>query len=370
MRQVPFLNLVKQHAPLKKELLQIFSDALDSAAFIGGPNVTSFEAEFARFVGTEHSVGVANGTCALRFALLAMGIGKGDRVVTVPNTFIATTEAISQTGAEFDFVDVERETSLMDPNRLEDLLKTKKVTAVVPVHLYGQCADMDAIQSLAKKYGFKILEDAAQAHGATYKGRTAGTMGDAAGFSFYPGKNLGACGEAGAVTTSSREIAARIQMLREHGQAAKYYHDVEGYNGRLDAIQAGFLRVKLRHLADWNEKRRTLAKIYDEAFAGVRWLTPVKILPHNISSYHLYVIHVADRDKLQTHLKDRGIATGLHYPLPLHLQKCYEPRGWKKGAFPISEKLGSELVSLPMAAELEVEDVRYVAEAVTQFTGE
>jgi dTDP-4-amino-4,6-dideoxygalactose transaminase len=369
IKQIPFLDLVQQNSGVKQELLQIASEIIDQAAFIGGPQVTQFEAEFAKFVGAPQCIGMSNGTDALRLALIAMGIGKGDRVVTVPNTFIATTEAISQSGAEFDFVDVDQQTSLMDPTCLEDFLKKNRVAAVVPVHLYGQCADMDSILTLSQKYGFKVLEDAAQAHGASYKGRPAGTMGEAAGFSFYPGKNLGACGEAGAVTTTSPDIAAKIKMLRDHGQSAKYYHDLEGYNCRLDALQAGFLRVKLKHLAQWNEQRRKIAALYDEAFSSISWIRPVSIRPGNISSQHLYVIHVEKREELQQYLKEKGVQTGLHYPIPLHLQKCYSNRSQGKGSFPVAEKLAAELVTLPMYAELKTEDVLYIIDAIKKFPG-
>lgn len=348
---------------------------MDEATFVGGPAVTEFETEFARFVGSEFAVGVASGTDALRLALIAMGIAPGARVVTVPNTFIATTEAISQAGGRFEFVDVDPDTCLMDSNRLEDHLKKRfrsapsdaHPSAIVPVHLYGQCADMDAINDLARKYELLVLEDAAQAHGATYKGRSAGTLGDAAAFSFYAGKNLGACGEAGAVVTNNQEIADKVRMLRDHGQKSKYFHTLEGYNARLDALQAGILRVKLRYLPEWNAARREIAAFYDAAFAGSEWVRPIRVKPYNVSCYHVYVIHVPQRDALQVHLKALGIATGLHYPIPLHLQECYTYLNLGVGCFPHAERSASESLSLPIFPELGIERAQYVADAVKNF---
>lgn len=371
---IPFLDLPVQHVALKQELMQVFSDALDSAGFIGGPVVKAFEEDFAAFVGTKHSVGVANGTDALQLALVAMGVKEGSRVVTVPNTFIATTEAISQAGARIDFVDIDPETCLMDPNRLEEHLKRRFAgprvdwpSAIIPVHLYGQCADMDGVLSLARQYDLLVLEDAAQAHGATYKGKSAGTMGHAAAFSFYPGKNLGACGEAGAVTTNDSVIAEKVAMFRDHGQSTKYYHAIEGCNSRLDAIQAGFLRVKLPHLARWNALRQQVADAYNFAFGGVDWIRLTKVRPNNTSSHHLYVIHTRQRDQFREHLNKNGIATGLHYPLPLHLQECYAHFELKRGSFPEAERSADELLSLPMFPELGLDRARQVIDSVLAF---
>lgn len=372
---IPFLDLISQHSPLKDELMQVVSGAIDSAGFIGGPLVSGFEGDFARYVQTQYAIGVGSGTDALRLALLALGIRKGARVITVPNTFIATTEAISQAGASIDFVDVDEDTCLMDPGCLEDFLrdcfakrpKSQRPVAVVPVHLYGQCADMDAIRGLANKYELKVLEDAAQAHGATYKGKSAGGLGDAAAFSFYPGKNLGALGEAGAVTTNYPEVADKVRILRDHGQRTKYFHSLEGYNSRLDAIQAGFLRVKLRRLDEWNEKRRRIAAIYDQSFDGIGGIRPVKILPYNHSCYHLYVIHVTQRDALKPWLEAKRIAIGLHYPLPLHLQECYRHLGYSPGSFPRAERSAAELLSLPIYPDLAEEQARRVAQEVLNF---
>jgi len=367
--EIPFLDLAAQHRALKREILEVVSEALDSAAFVGGAQVAAFEEEFARFTGSPFAVGLANGTDALRLALLALGVGPGDHVVTVPNTFIATTEAISQVGAQIEFVDVDRASALMDPGRLEDHLKRSGPApkAIIPVHLYGQCADMGALMALARKRGVLVLEDAAQAHGSTQDGRTAGTFGDAAAFSFYPGKNLGACGEAGAATTADAGVAAKLRMLRDHGQEAKYQHPIEGYNARLDAMQAGILRVKLRRLREWNSARRAVAAVYDTGFTGLDWVEPVRIRRGNVSCMHLYVIHVAERDALQAHLKSRGIATGLHYPVPLHLQPAYAYLGLKRGSFPNAEWSASRLLSLPMYPELGADGARRVIDAVASF---
>ena len=371
---IPFLDLISPHVALKEELLQSVSAALDTASFIGGPQVTQFETEFAAFVGTTHAVGLANGTDALRLALIAMNLPAGSKVITVPNSFIATTEAISQAGLAIDFVDIDPGTCLMDPQRLADSLKNSFEgsknnwpTAIVPVHLYGQCADMDPILDLAAQFELQVLEDAAQAHGATYKGRKAGTMGRAAGFSFYPGKNLGACGDAGAITTNDAGIAETVSMLREHGQKSKYFHKYEGYNARLDAIQAGFLRVKLRHLEKWNAARAEAAAVYDAAFAGRPDVRVAQVAAHNNSCYHLYVIHVANRERLQDALKQHGIATALHYPLPLHLQECYSHLGYVKGSFANTEAAAKCMLSLPMFPELGADRARLVANAVLKL---
>jgi dTDP-4-amino-4,6-dideoxygalactose transaminase len=366
---VPFLDLVTPHVELEEELIAVVRKALRSAHFIGGEEVESFEKEFAGFCGVPHCIGVGSGTDALRFALIAAGIGKGDTVVTVPNTFIATTEAISQAGAEIAFVDIDERTYNMDPLKLKAYLETHpKVKAVLPVHLYGQMCDMDAILDLAEKHNLIVIEDACQAHGAEYFSKKqnrwfkAGSMGKAAAFSFYPGKNLGACGEGGAITTNDPEIAKKAKMLRDHGQAKKYYHDCEGYNGRLDAIQAGFLRVKLRHLDEWNRKRREAAARYNNILTGV-------VIPYepdySKAVYHLYIVRVTDREALQKKLSDAGISTALHYPVPLHLQNAYNS---KSSSFPITEKAAAEILSLPMfpqiTAEMQQQVKRSIGDAV------
>src|SRR6266403_274740 len=370
--KIAFLDLVGVHEELEKELVAVFQKALKTAGFIGGPMVEEFERSFAEFCGT-------------RFALIAAGVREGDAVVTVANTFIATTEAISQAGARPEFVDIDERTYNMDPEKLRNFLEQqcsregagklvsrrsgRPVTAVVPVHLYGQCADMDAIQDLADRYNLIVIEDACQAHGAEYfskrdhRWKKAGTMGKAAAFSFYPGKNLGACGEAGIATTEDEEMARNMRMLRDHGQAKKYYHDIEGYNGRLDSIQAGWLSVKLRHLAKWNEARRTLAHRYHELLSEMQ---DAVVVPQEAawmnSVYHLYVLRVQDREALQADLAEAGIGTGIHYPIPLHLQKAYEHLGYKRGAFPITERVAAEIVSLPMFPQMTSEQQDEVAQ--------
>lgn len=373
--EVPFLDLVAQHRVLREELLEVFAAALDQAAFVGGPVVEAFEADFAAFGGFQNVIAVSNGTDALRIALQAMGIGAGARVVTVPNTFIATTEAVSHAGAMFEFVDIERTTCLMDPNRLEDHLreafdrrpKSERPVCLLPVHLYGQPCDMDPILALARRYELKVLEDAAQAHGATYKNRAAGTFGQAAAFSFYPGKNLGACGEAGAIVTADPAVSERARMLRDHGQSKRYRHRLEGSNGRIDAIQAGFLRVKLSRLAAWNAARREIAARYDAALRGTKGVQVVESLPHSISSRHLYVIHAERRDALRAFLRDRGIQSGLHYPQPLHLQECYRPLGIAAGSFPQAEWSAARVLSLPIFPEMARAQVDAVIRGVQEF---
>jgi dTDP-4-amino-4,6-dideoxygalactose transaminase len=389
--KTPFLDLVTPHLELEEELVSVFRSALKTAGFVGGPMVEDFEREFAQFCGVQYCVGVGSGTDALRFALIAAGVQPGDTVVTVPNTFIATTEAISQADARPDFVDIDERTYTMDPEKLRIYLESEcthdhkvgrvvskrtgsPVTAVIPVHLYGQMADMDPILDLATRYNLIVVEDACQAHGAEYfskkedRWRKAGSMGRAAAFSFYPGKNLGACGEAGAVTTDDERLARRCQMLRDHGQSRKYFHDIEGYNGRLDSIQAGLLRVKLRHLRNWNEQRRERARDYDELLADTEGAV---ILPHVPSwsrpVHHLYVVRVADRERLQRDLAAVGIGTGIHYPNPLHLQKSYQHLGFQKGDFPVSERTAAEVLSLPMYPQLQIDQQRHVVQRIHEF---
>ncbi len=370
--KIPFLDLVTVHRELEGELVEVLKTALKTAGFIGGPMVQGFEEDFARFCEAKFCVGLGSGTDALRFALIAAGVRSGDIVITVPNTFIATTEAISQAGARPDFVDIDRTTYAMDPGKLREYLehtcrwnpKTrqvthngtgKPVTAIVPVHLYGQMADMDPILDLATQYNLKVVEDACQAQGAEYfsqkdnRWHKAGSMGHAAAFSFYPGKNLGACGEAGAMITNDEQLAQTCRLLRDHGQSKKYFHDIEGYNGRLDAIQAGFLCVKLRHLGKWNEQRRQAAERYAKLFAGSEGIVTLPYQPSWARSvYHLYVVQVEDRARLQEQLSDAGIGTGIHYPVTLHLTKAYEGLGFRIGDFPIAEKSAAHILSLPM----------------------
>src|SRR3990172_6842241 len=400
MNNIPFLDLITPHKEIEEELVAVFREALNTGRFIGGPAVEGFEKDFATFCDTQHCIGVASGTDALRFALIAAGVKHGETVITVPNTFIATTEAISQAGAHIAFVDIDERTYNIDTEKLSEYLETecvvddktgkpinKKtngiVSAIIPVHLYGQMADMDPIARIAEKYHLIVIEDACQAHGAEYlsnkipppftgggkgegkKGegawRKAGSLGHAAAFSFYPGKNLGAFGEAGAVTTNDAEIARKIRMIRDHGQSQKYYHDIEGYNGRLDALQAGILHKKLKRLSEGNEKRRQSARLYNQLLSQVNGIITPYEPDWSKAVYHLYVIRTGDRDKLQKHLTEKQIGTGLHYPLPLHLQKAYEYLGYKEGDFPVSEKVASEILSLPMFPGLLDDQQKYVA---------
>jgi dTDP-4-amino-4,6-dideoxygalactose transaminase len=371
---VPFLDLKRNHEALIPEIQNSVTSTLESAQFIGGENVSGFEKEFAAFCGSAHAIAVNSGTDALRFAFLAAGIKPGDVVVTVPNTFIATTEAVTQAGAEIVFSDVDDKTHQMDPQRLEETLRMLKsrnrsARAIVPVHLFGHCADMDSILSVAKRHDdCLVIEDACQAHGAVYKGgKKAGTMSLAGCYSFYPGKNLGACGEGGAVVTGDADIDRTIRMLRDHGQSKKYIHELEGYNGRLDAIQAAILRIKLKHLGAWNEARRRNAKLYDRLFADVQGVTVVPEPAWSASVYHLYVIKVADRDTVQKKLADKGVSTALHYPIPLHLQNAYARLGHKQGDFPVTERHASEIISLPMFPELTEEQIHYVVDCVREI---
>lgn len=377
--KISFVDLVTPHLALEEELTGVFREALRHGWFIGGPMVEGFEQDFAKYCDTDYCAGVGSGTDALRFALIAAGIKAGNVVLTVPNTFMATTEAITQAGARPDFVDIDSETYNMDPNKLEDYLKdclSRKAPlpkAVLPVHLYGQMADMDAILEIAERYDLLVIEDACQAHGAEYfskkenKWKKAGSMGVAAAFSFYPGKNLGAFGEGGAVTTNDEKMAQTIKMLREHGQSKKYYHEIEGYNGRLDAIQAGILRVKLRELPKWNESRHHNADRYQKLLGAVDGITLPKEMSWAKSVYHLYVIRVQKREALMAHLGEQNIAAGLHYPIPLHLQKPYAFMNYKEGDFPVSENAAKEILSLPMHPHLTSVQQEQVAEAIQAF---
>jgi dTDP-4-amino-4,6-dideoxygalactose transaminase len=393
-RIIPFLDLVAPHEELKTELCDVFRQALESGGFVGGPEVNAFEAEFAQYCGARYCVGVGSGTDALTFALVAAGVKAGDVVVTVPNTFIATVEAIFQAGGQPDFVDIDEQTYNMDVGRLQEYLEQecssdqenggvinrrlrKRVTAIMPVHLYGQPANMDSILRLAEKYQLVVIEDACQAHGAAYysardlRWNRAGSMGKAAAFSFYPGKNLGACGEGGAVITNDEGFARLVQMLRDHGQSRKYYHEVEGYNGRLDAIQAGILRVKLKHLQPWNERRREAAGRYQELFRGADEEVTLPYEPWWAQGvYHLYVVRVRDRDTLQNRLTCEQIGTGIHYPVPLHLQAACRKLGYKQGAFPVAERVSVELLSLPMFPQITEEQQFRVVQAILDFTRE
>ncbi len=363
---VPFLDLKPQYRRIEAALRPRLEAIMKEGAFINGPEVEAFEQEFAAFCETKYCVGVSSGTDALRFALLACGIGAGDEVITVPHTFIATTEAITQAGARPVFVDVDPATSTLDPARLEAAI-TPRTRAVIPVHLYGRPADMDPILEIAARRRLTVIEDACQAHGARYRGRRAGGMGRVGCFSFYPGKNLGAFGDAGALVTDDPEVARRARMLREHGQSRKYVHDTEGYTGRLDALQAAVLRLKLGFLEAWNRARSQNARRYDELLENIPGLSFHRAADGIDPVYHLYVVFVDDREGLREHLGRHGVGTGLHYPLPLHLQQAYAAMGHRRGDFPVSERLADRLLSLPMYAELAPEQIEYVASCIREF---
>jgi len=363
---VPFFDSKQHYRSIKDEVDAHVKRVMDSCRFVLGENVDSFEREFARFCGTDYAVGVANGTDALHLALLACGIGKEDEVITMPNTFIATTEAISQTGAKIVFVDIDSWTYNIDVAQIEGAINEKTKT-ILPVHLFGQSADMDSIMKIARKYNLKVIEDACQAHGAEYRSRKAGSIGDAGCFSFYPSKNLAAFGDGGMVITDGNKIAQKIKMLRDHGQMKKYEHLVEGYNSRLDEIQAAILRVKLKRLDEQNKLRRKNAWIYNELLKDVDEVVTPFEAEYGKHVYHLYVIRTEKRDELQEYLKSNGIGTGLHYPIPLHLQKAYEYLGYKEGDFPVAEECAKQILSLPMFPELTPKEIEKVASEIKTF---
>jgi dTDP-4-amino-4,6-dideoxygalactose transaminase len=436
--KVPFLDLKAQYESIKDEINTAIQAVLESSAFAGGPFVAQFEKDFANFCGCKHAIGVGSGTEALWMSLLALGIGPGDEVITVPNTFIATAEAISFCGATPVFVDIEEKTYNLDPNKLEDYLKkrfsrksqvasrrsishltphTSRLTevncamrsagrpkaethsgqpsavsgqqsgvsslkprssnlgpgsprprAVIPVHLFGQPADMDPILEIAKKYNLAVIEDACQAHGAEYKGKRAGSLGDTGCFSFYPGKNLGAYGEAGAVVTNDDYLAGKLRMLRDHGQPKKYYHDLIGWNGRMDGIQGSVLSVKLKHLPAWNEARRKKAQLYSQMLSGADGVALPKEADYAKHIYHIYALRVPARDKIMNALAEKGIGCGIHYPVPVHLTDAYRSLGLGKGSFPVAEKCAEEFVSLPMFPELTEEQIKYVCDEIKRIT--
>ena len=362
---IPLVNLRKQYAPLKDEIITGIEHVFDGMQLFLGENVQALEKDFAQFCGAKYGVGVSDGTSALHIILRAMGIGPGDEVITVSHTFIATAEAILLVGAKPVFVDIDPVTYLMDVAQVESKI-TSQTKAILPVHLYGQVVDMDPLMDLASRYHLRVIEDAAQAHGAEYKGRKAGSLGDAAAFSFYYSKNLGAYGEGGFVTTNDPELYRRVRMIRDHGSERRYYHDLVGMNARLDEIQAVVLRAKLPHLAKWNQQRRAHAALYNQLLKGSEAITPVE-REGNSHIYHLYVLRVPRRDELQAFLKERGIFTGIHYPVPNHLQPAMASLGYKPGDFPVTEQVVSEIISLPMFAELTDEEIKEVAGAVKEF---
>jgi dTDP-4-amino-4,6-dideoxygalactose transaminase len=366
--ELPLVDLARQYKTIKPEIQAALNRTLENTDFIMGRDISDLETEFAAFSQVDHVIGVASGTAAIHLALYALGIGRGDEVITTPHTFIATVEPIFWLGAKPVFVDVHSEYATLDPAKLEAAI-TPRTKAIMPVHLYGQCAQMDEIREIAAHHGIPVVEDAAQAQGAIYKGRSAGTLGAVACFSFYPGKNLGAYGDAGAITTNDAGLAARLRQLRNHGRMSKYEHIEVGFGERLDTIQASILRVKLAHLDAWNESRRRLAAMYDTALGGIPDVKTPTINPDCQSIYHLYVIKHSQRDALAAHLKAHGIQTGVHYPVPLHLQPALKDMGFQKGDFPITEQLSEAILSLPIFPEMTGSEVEMVVDAIHEFTG-
>jgi dTDP-4-amino-4,6-dideoxygalactose transaminase len=368
--RLPLVDLKAQYLVIKAEIDAAIQRVLESTAFINGPDVSAFEAEFAQFCGVNYAIGVASGTAALQLALAAFEIGPGDEVITVAHTFCATAEAIAHVGARPVFVDIDPQTYTIDPKAIEKAI-TPKTRAIIPVHLYGMPADMDAINAIAQAYGLVVIEDAAQAHGAQYRGRIVGGLGHAACFSFYPGKNLGAYGDAGAVTTNDPEIAQRLFALRDHGRmrqangkAAKYEHTIIGFGERLDTLQAAILRVKLRHLPKWTMRRQHLAHVYRQLLAHLPSISLPYTPDDRKSVYHLFVIRALQRDTLRSLLLDQGIETGIHYPIPLHLQKAFAYLGYKVGDLPYTERAAAEILSLPLFPEMSEADCMRVAQAI------
>jgi dTDP-4-amino-4,6-dideoxygalactose transaminase len=364
---VPFLDLRKQYLTIKAEIDEAIESVISTTTFVGGPHVEAFEQEFARFCGAAHCVGVGNGTDAITIALRAMGVGIGDEVIVPANSFIATSEAVTSAGARVVFADVDERTYNIDAAQVEAGI-TARTRAIIAVHLYGQPADMDALLDIARRYGLLVIEDAAQAHGATYKGRPIGSLGDAATFSFYPGKNLGAYGDAGAIVTSDETLAKKARMIANHGRIDKYNHDIEGVNSRLDGLQAAILGVKLRHLQAWNDARRAHAQTYTGLLVGSEAVTPVE-LPDAKGVYHLYVVRVAAplRDELRAHLQVEGIGTGIHYPIALPNLLAYRHLRHNAADFPVATRTSTEIVSLPMFAELTDDDIAGVCESMSRF---
>lgn len=367
--KVPFVDLKAHHANLRAELNGAIQDVIDAAAFAGGLFVNRFEADFAAYCDSPHAVGVGSGTEALWLTLLALGVGSGDEVITVPNTFMATAEAITYTGAEVVFVDVDEQSYTMDPAALADAI-TPRTRAIIPVHLFGQPADMDPIMEIARREGLFVVEDACQAHGAEYKGRRVGAFGEAACFSFYPGKNLGAFGEAGAVVTHNSELQEKIRILRDHGQVQKYQHRMVGWNSRMDGIQAAVLQVKLRYLEQGNRLRRYHASNYQKALDDIEEIILPTQAAYARHVYHIYAIRVQDRDEILTCLAEKDIGCGVHYPVPIHLQEAYRHLGYRRGAFPVAERCASEFLSLPMYPELTYSQVEEVIRGVKMAIAE
>jgi dTDP-4-amino-4,6-dideoxygalactose transaminase len=366
--KVPFLDLNAHHRPIREQLDAAIRDVIDASAFAGGPFVAAFERDFAKYCGSNYAIGVGNGTDALWLALLALGVGQDDEVITVPSTFMATAEAISYCGARPVFVDIDERTYTMDPALIEAAI-TPRTKAIVPVHLFGQCADMDPIMAIASKHGIPVVEDACQAHGALYKKRKAGAIGAAGCFSFYPGKNLGALGEAGAVTTNDKDLAAKVQILRDHGQHRKYYHSKIGWNGRMDGIQGAVLSVKLKHLEVSNVRRHAHGLLYDQLLGETEEVMTPYEAPYNRHVYHIYAVRVQERNQILQALAEKDIHCAIHYPIPVHLQEAYKCLGHGEGSFPVAERCAEEFLSLPMYPELTTEQVQCVAEELKSSVG-
>jgi len=364
---IPFVDLQAQYHSIKAEIDQAVSGVLESSQFVLGSEVKAFEEDFARFCNAKHGVAVNSGTSALHLALLAAGIGPGAEVITVPFTFVATAAAIYYTGARTVFVDVDPHSFTIDVNQIESAINSR-TKAILPVHLYGQPADMDPIIEISRRHGLLVIEDAAQAHGAEYKGRKVGSIGDLGCFSFYPGKNLGAYGEGGMVVTDNPEYARTIRMLRDWGQERKYHHVLKGYNYRMEGMQGAILRVKLRHLDAWTEARRRHAALYDKLLSGTGIQIP-RVMEYAHHVYHIYGVRVAQRDKLQQTLQQQGIQTGIHYPIPVHMLEAYADLGYKLGDFPQSELAADEVLSLPMFAELTDKQINIVTQTISKYAG-
>lgn len=362
---VAYLDLPAQMRGLRKEIDAAIARTLDNCSFCLGPDVVQFEKDFARFCSAEHCIGFNSGTSALHIALMLVGVGPGDEVITTPSTFVATSWAISYVGAKPVYVDVDDATFNLDPKNVERSI-TSKTKALMPVHLYGHPVDLDPLVAIARKHNLALVEDAAQAHGAKYKGKVVGTFGAVSGFSFYPGKNLGAYGEGGALVTNNAQYAARARSLREHGSTQRYYHDEVGFNYRMEGIQGAVLGVKLKHLDTWTRERRRVAHRYHELLAGTPLQLPLEA-PYAESAWHLYVVRHPRRDELKKHLESNHIGCALHYPLPLHLQRAYAHLGYKQGDFPVAEKAARECLSLPIYPELTDAQLQRVAAVIKGF---
>ncbi|HTY09428.1 MAG TPA: DegT/DnrJ/EryC1/StrS family aminotransferase [Bacteroidota bacterium] len=362
---IPLVDLKSQYLSIKTEIDNAIQGVLNQTDFIGGSAIKSFEKSFAEFCGMKYAVGVGNGTDAIHLALRACGIGSGDEVITAVNIFIATSEAITAAGAKPVFVDNDPSTYTIDATRIEEKI-TPKTKAIIPIHLYGQPADMEPIQQIAKKHNLIVIEDAAQAHGATYNGTKVGNFGKAACFSFYPGKNLGAYGDAGAVATNDEKFAEHVRMLANHGRLEKYEHKIEGYNSRLDTLQAAILNVKLRYLGEWVKRRQLHASHFDRLLRGHDIVSIPAVRKNSTHAYHLYVVRVNNREKVRAHLKEKGIATGIHYPIPLHQQPAYRYLNYRTGDFPVAERYAPQILSIPLYPELTDAQVEYVAAALIE----